>query len=69
MRKPMVKERVEVNSPKSEHYPQQQNLQMIPYLLSKFQRSKWEGLCNLTEIEWFTKGYGNFLKSANMNRP
>ena len=30
---------------------QKQNLGMIPYVFSKFQRSNWEELCNLIEIE------------------
>ena len=41
---------------------------MIPYLFEKFQRSKWEGLWNLAEIE-ITLRYGNFSNYANMDRP
>ena len=66
-RKPMNVERVEVNSLKSACY-WKQNLEMIPYLFNKFQRSKWEGLRNLTEIE-NSEGYDNFSNSTNMDRP
>ena len=48
---PMVLERVEVNSIKSAHCKQKQNLKMTPYLLNKFQRSEYEDLRNLTETE------------------
>ena len=41
---------------------------MIPYLFNKLQKSKWEGLWNLAEIE-ITKRYGKVSNSANMDRP
>ena len=44
IRKHMVTERVEVNSLRSEHYYQKQNLEMTPYLFSKFQIRKRETL-------------------------
>ena len=68
IRKLMVLETVEVNLLKSAHYYQKQNLQMIPYLFNRFQRSKWEGLRNLAEIE-INEGCDNISNYANMDRP
>ena len=47
----MVLQRVEViNLPNFSHY-KKQNSEIILYLFNKFERSKWKGLRNLTEIE------------------
>ena len=47
----MVLQRVEViNLPNFSHY-KKQNLEIILYLFNEFERSKWKGLRNLTEIE------------------
>ena len=67
IRKPMVLEKIEVSSLKFA-YCWKKNLEMIPYLFNKFQRSKLEGLWNMTEIK-ITEGYGNFLDSTNMDMP
>ena len=37
------------------------------YIFNKFQRSKWEGLWNLAEID-ITKEYNHFSNSENMDR-
>ena len=39
-----------INLPSFSHY-KKQNLEIILYLFNKFERSKWKGLRNLTEIE------------------
>ena len=53
IRKPMVLQRVEINLLKSAHYYYNQNFFVDVSLLifNEFQRSKWEGLWNLAEIE------------------
>ena len=53
IRKPMVLQRVEINLLKSAHYYYNQNFFVDHSLLifNEFQRSKWEGLWDLAEIE------------------
>ena len=68
IRKPMVLDRVEIDSLKSAYYYYKQNFEMTPYLFNKFHRSKWEGLWHLTDFE-ITEGSGNFSNSANVDRP